>query len=370
MTTILGRSPEQQVKALSLKRVAVVMWKSYDGMAQAISAALAELGYIALPFEWDHPLPDQTDVVFSQGPYGRFLSVPRLLGQLPAQDRPLMVHWNDEGWPDLHLPWPILSGVARARSWVGRLSDSPSPTLRALSRLPPMKWLDRRMKRFSYLGDYHYAYRQGWLSLLVDFSRIYAGLHRAHGLPALAVPWGSIPSWSADLRLERDIDVLWMGARASRRRGALLDRVRSGLRQRGIEMYVADNEEHPFIFAAERTRMLNRAKITLNLTRTWYDDNFLRFPIVMPNRSLVVSEPLLPHCPEYVPGTHYVTAPVDQLGETIEHYLMHSEERQRIVDNAYDLVTNELTLKNCVARVMDAVANLGPIRQTDYRRVL
>src|SRR5262249_26869 len=158
---------------------------------------------------------------------------------------------------------------------------------------------------------YHYAYKQGWLSLLVDQSRIYAALRSAHGLPTLAVPWGAIPGreWSADLGLERDIDVLWIGARASRRRGTLLDQVRTDLRQRGIEMYVADNEAHPFIFGEERTRMLNRAKVTLNLTRTWYDDNFLRFSIVLPNRSLLVSEPLLAHCDEYVDGTHYVTAP-------------------------------------------------------------
>jgi len=220
------------------------------------------------------------------------------------------------------------------------------------------------MMRFSYMGDYHYAYRQGWLSLLVDFSKIYAALHSAHGLPTLAVPWGAIPAWSADLGLERDIDVLWMGARASRRRSALLDQVRADLRRRGIEMYVADNEEHPFIFAEERTRMLNRAKVTLNLTRTWYDDNFLRFSIVLPNRSLLISERMLAHCDDYVPGTHYVAAPAAQLGETIAHYVTHIAERQRIVDNAYRLVTETLTLKNSVARIMAALAEIARTRQT------
>src|SRR5260221_13927676 len=149
-----------------------------------------------------------------------------------------------------------------------------------------------------------------------------------------------------------------MGARATRRRGALIDRIRSDLRRRGIEMYVADNEEHPFIFAGERTRILNRAKITLNITRTWYDDNFTRFPIVMPNRSLVVSEPMLSHCPDFVAGKHYVAAPADQLAETIAHYLSNSDERQRIVDSAYALVTEDLTLKNCVARIMAAADEL------------
>jgi hypothetical protein len=66
---------------------------------------------------------------------------------------------------------------------------------------------------------------------------------------------------------------------------------------------MADNEENPFIFGETRTAFLNRAKITLNITRTWYDDNFSRFAYAVPNRSLVVSEPLLPHCPEYEAGS-------------------------------------------------------------------
>jgi hypothetical protein len=358
LTTVLDRLRHQPTTVTPINRVGVVLWQQVDGMAQAISQALVQLGYSVAPFEWNQPLPAGVDVVLSHGPYGRFLSVPERLAKLPPGQRPFLVHWNDEGLPDLRLPWPIMSGLGSARSRVGRLVDSSNPAAQTLTRLLRLKSIDRRLMRFSYLGDYRYAYQQGWLGLLVDQSKIYAALHSAHGLPALAVPWGAIPAWSADLRLERDIDVLWMGARASRRRGALLDRIRSELRRRGIEMYVADNEEHPFIFADERARMLNRAKVTLNLTRTWYDDNFLRFAIVLPNRSLLVSEPMLDHCPAYVAGRHYVAAPIDQLPDTIEYYLSHAAERQRIVDDAYGLVTNELTLKNCVARIMAAVGDL------------
>ena len=362
MTPTRSATPPQPAAPTPIGHVAVVMWKPYDGMAQAIAQALVELGYRVAPFGWDQPVPAGTAVVFSQGPYGRFLAVPSQLGQLPPDKRPLLVHWNDEGLPDLRLPWPIMSGLSRARSGVGRLIHAPHPLSQALARRPFIQWIDKRMMRFSYMGDYHYAYQRGWLSLLVDFSAIYATLHSAHGLPTLAVPWGAIPGWSADLGLERDIDVLWMGARATHRRSALLDRVRDDLRRRGIEMYVADNEEHPFIFGEERTRILNRAKVTLNLTRTWYDDNFLRFPIVMPNRSLVVSEPLLAHSPDYVAGTHYVVAPSARLADTVAHYLAQPDERQRLVDNAYALVTQTLTLKNCVARIMAAVAELSQTR--------
>jgi hypothetical protein len=347
-------------------QVAVIRWAELDGLAQAIQEALHSLGHTTRLVNWNSPLPGEVDVIFSQGPYGKFLQMPQQMAALPPAQRPVLVHWNDEGLPDLRLPWPVASALGAARSWLGRLEDKRQPRWRALAGLPPVRWLRQRGTRFRHLGDYHYAYRRGWLTLLVDFSRVYAALHSAHGLPTLAVPWGAVPGpeWYANLGLERDIDVLWMGARAGRRRGRLIDKVRAELRGLGIEMYVADNEERPFIFGEERTRLLNRAKITLNLTRTWYDDNYLRFPIVMPNRSLVVSEPLLPHCTDYVAGKHYVAAPIPELARTIAHYLRHDAERERIVAAAYELVTTDLALANCVAKIMAAI---GPAR-ADYRR--
>src|SRR5689334_3541412 len=132
-----------------LNRVAVVLWQPVDGMAQAIADALLQLGYDVVPFVWNQPLPQGVDAVFSQGPYGRFLSVPNQLEQLPLHKRPLLVHWNDEGMPDLRLPWPVLSGLGRLRSWVGRQVHAARPNW--LARLPGLRWMDRRMKRFSYL---------------------------------------------------------------------------------------------------------------------------------------------------------------------------------------------------------------------------
>jgi hypothetical protein len=333
-------------------RIALIQWSEHDGMAHSIYDALVTLGHPTTLVTAGCPLPPDTQVVFSQGPYGRFMEIPQQLRALPPGQRPLHVHWNDEGLPDLKIPWGLMYTLSRLRAWVGRLRYAEAPAQRALAKTPLVRWIDRRMNRFSYVGDYHWAYRQGYLSLLVDSSQIYADLHTAHGLPTLTVPWGSVPTWYADLGLERDIDVLWMGARASRRRSQLIDQVRAGLRAKGVEMYVVDNVERPFIFGDERTRILNRAKVTLNLTRTWYDDNFLRISIVMPNRSLVVSEPLLPHWPDYQAGQHYVSAPTDELAETIYYYLQHPAERQRIVEQAYQFITTRLPMTYAVGHIL------------------
>jgi hypothetical protein len=210
------------------------------------------------------------------------------------------------------------------------------------------------MLRFRYLGDYYYAHRRGWIDIFADTSEIYAEIHRRQGLPTIVAPWGSTPQWYEDLGLERDIDVLWMGTRGTKRRSSLLDRVRSELDANGVRTYVADGKENPFIFGNQRTYYLNRSKITLNITRTWYDDNFSRIALATPNRSLIVSEPVLPHCPSFIAGTHYVAASGDFLAETILYYLEHEEERLRIVENAYRLVTTKLVFRESIKLIMDA----------------
>ncbi|HEX7976835.1 MAG TPA: glycosyltransferase [Anaerolineales bacterium] len=130
--------------------------------------------------------------------------------------------------------------------------------------------------------------------------------------------------------------------------------MRAELRAQGVQMHVIDDVENPFVFGEDRTRIINRSKITLNLLRTWYDENSLRICMSAPNRSLVVSEPLLPHVPQYRPGVHYVSAPIEDLSRTILYYLEHADERQRIVENAYQLTTQVLTFGRSIQVIMDA----------------
>jgi len=300
-------------------------------------------------------IPETAEVVFSFGPYGKFLTIPRQLAKMPPDQKPIFVHWNTEGIPDLRIPWKIMSSIAGWRSWLGRVQDSRNGSARIPGTKRLFSLMESRMLRFRYLGDYYYARRRGWLDIFADTSEIYAEIHRRHGLPTIVAHWGATAQWYKDLGLERDIDVLWMGTRGTKRRSIILDRVRSELEGSGIRMHVADGKENPFIFDDERIYYLNRSKITLNITRTWYDDNFSRIALAAPNRSLIVSEPVLPHCPSFIAGTHYVSVPVEKLAETILYYLDHEEERLRIVENAYHLVTTKLAFRESIKSIMDAV---------------
>jgi hypothetical protein len=218
--------------------------------------------------------------------------------------------------------------------------------------------LAHRMIRYRNLGDYYLAHSSGWLDVFADSSVIYCQWHQKQGIQAIYAPWGATPRWYKNLRLERDIDVLWMGNRDSRRRHYMLNQLQKQLEARGASFYLADNIANPFIYDNNRIHYLNRAKISLNLTRTWYDDNYSRFSLAAPNHSLIVSEPLLPHCPDYVAGVHYVQTPFEQMADTIVHYLENDAERRRIVGNAYELVTGKLRFSNSINKIMTAAERL------------
>jgi len=343
---------EYETRAL---RVAIPISKDGNGIAEAIYVELEALGYQPEYFMLDGQAPANADVLFLFGPFDKFLHL--LLpyrGKSPAE-RPTLAFWNTEGLPDPRLPWPLVGPAAVARSWLDRLGDSDQPLARRFAATPAYARLEPRFLRFRYLGDYLYAFRHGLMDVFADISAVYAQTWRQRGLPALVAPFGSHQAWYQNLTLERDIDVLWMGKRATQRRSQALDHLRAELNRHGVDIYMVDNEEKPFVFGEERTQLLNRSKITLNLLRTWYDENSLRICMAAPNRSLVVSEPLLAHVPQYQADIHYVSAPLETLAETILFYLQNEPERERIVENAYELSTCELTFRSSMKTVMDAV---------------
>jgi hypothetical protein len=330
-------------------------WGGRLTLADCIADELVALGHRPVVFNSNRPVPWRVDVLVTFHPYGKLLPIANQLAQRPLRERPFWIHWNTEGLPDLRIPWRAVVAVGAVRSWLERRLDAQSRLAQHLKRKRPFSHLETRILRFRYVGDYHYLHRNGLLGLLADSSEIYARLHRRSGIPTVAAPWGASTRWFKDLGLERDIDVLWMGYRATKRRSRYLDQVRQELARRGVQMYVADNVEKPFIFEDERTQFLNRAKITLNLMRAWHDDNISRLTMAIPNRSLVVSEPLLPHCPAYVPGSHYVSAPVAALADEIVYYLRHEEERSQIVEKAYQLATEVMPFRRSVERIMAAI---------------
>jgi hypothetical protein len=335
-------------------RVAVPEWVEDDGIAKMIGFELEKLGYDPVLFFFDSSIPEGVDYLLTFGPYNRILPIWQNNARTALGRRPVVIHWNTEGMPDLRIPLTVVRALAAMRSKIGRMGHSGSVFDHFLYSTRPVSTIDQSFKRYRFHGDYEYACRKGWLHVLSDTSHIYSQIRSKIGIPTLYAPWGASQRWYKDLGLERDLDVLWMGTRGSQRRSRILDQVFRKLKLKGLNVYIADNEENPFIFGDERTRHLNRAKITLNITRTWYDDNFSRFTMACTNRSLVVSEPVLPHCTEFKENVHYVSAEIEDLANTIVYYLEHEEERRQIVDNAFQLMMGELKFEKSLRRMFAA----------------
>ncbi len=339
------------------ERIAIIKWSKPDGQSLAIGEAARSSGYEVVYFDHQEPVPENVGVVFTFGPYHRWTPIPQQLSRLNPAPRPLLLHWNFEGTPPLNVPHPLIKWFSLFRSAVDRLNNSDNQGVKRWLATPPLSFINTRFHKFRFIGDTCWATQNGLLDRFVTTSYLYAELYRKLNVSALVVPWGTSPLWHASLGCERDIDVLWMGKRRTTCRSKRLDAVREQLAAQGVTVYMVDGIERPFIYGDERTHILNRAKITLNLLPTWYDNNFPhRFHLAAANKSLVISDPLLPHHPAYQAGTHYVEAASDKLVPTILFYLRHSEAREKITSAAYHLATSEMTLEKSVHVILSSVA--------------
>jgi hypothetical protein len=175
------------------------------------------------------------------------------------------------------------------------------------------------------------------------------------GIRAEMVPLGYYPSYGRDLGLARDIDVLFLGDLRVPRRRRLLAR----LAKRGLRVERAGSWFSGEAWGERRTRLLNRTRILLNLQRFPGELAGLRMLLGMANKALVVSEPIFMPGP-YVEGTHWIASELERIPEVIAGCLADPQRCQAIVDAAFALVTQHLTLTRSAARIVDLVAAARP----------
>jgi hypothetical protein len=161
------------------------------------------------------------------------------------------------------------------------------------------------------------------------------------------VPLGYQAEHGRDLGIERDIDVLFLGDLNVPRRRRLLER----LSAKGIGVHATGSWFATETWGEERTRLLNRSKILLNLQRFPGELAGNRMILGMANKALVISEPIFLPGP-YQPETHWVPAALDEMPGTIARYLADVQRRQAIVEAGYDLVVNRLTLAQSTQQIV------------------
>lgn len=158
-----------------------------------------------------------------------------------------------------------------------------------------------------------------------------------------------------DLKVTRDIDVLFLGVSDDgRRKGAI-----AYLRKRGVAIAAMGHPDDPAFWGPQRTALINRAKIFLNVYRSPGQLSGLRMLLAMANKSLVVSEPV--YRPEpFVPGRHYVSSTFEDMPEVIERYLRSDAERQAITEEAFSFVTERLRMEDSVKKILELIESRRP----------
>ena len=181
--------------------------------------------------------------------------------------------------------------------------------------------------------------------------------------PRELVPLGWWPEYGRLLGLERDIDILFLGEAVPRRTKILRRLARAGVEVASVGGW----DTASGAWGEERTRLLNRTRVLLNLARHPGLLSGMRLQMGMANGALVASEPIFDPGP-YRPGEHFVEAPLSELPALVAHYLEHEEERAAIAERAHRFVTEELTLAASVDRLVELIDRASAARGSGSSR--
>jgi hypothetical protein len=359
----------------------ILMGRALSELADMLADSIARTGDAWRRFDDGDQSALEANILVLFGDCIRVPGTANLLRR--SEERPVTVLWGTELLPQPGLDPDTLEAGYRAadREESVRLSDSgfarlgrslvPRATQRRLRR-----WIIRRrildLRRpdpqdavtvedepreksvlFRRLRSIENAKREGWLDLVLASSPEQAGTLTAFGIPARFPSIGYHP-WMGESRdADRDLDVVFMG-KVTPRRAAVLKTIKRSLRSRGRNVSVYGHGREAF--GKERTAVLNRARISLNLHRLsgFWELPRPRILNAAACGSLIVTEPG-PSMTPFEAGTHLASAPPSEMSEVLLHYLEHDAERQAIAAAAERLVTTEFTLDGMVANVLEEV---------------
>ena len=299
-----------------------------------VADVLAQMGHRVSLIRDDFPHPNGFDLLWISGNANWY---PRILRQLAVHRRaggrrPLVLIRHTEP-----LPLPKNAPLPRPRLHLREIAKILLRDARATDPFTNARRLDQLARARLY-------------DVLVVSTPSRQAYLAEHGIGSSMVPMGYHPSYGHDLGLQRDIDVLFLGALDVPRRRRLIARLHEAkvpVQAMG-SWYAADT------WGESRTRLLNRTRILLNIQRFPGELSGQRMLLGMANKALVISEPVYMPGP-YQPGQHWVQAGIDDMPATIAHYLAHEHERRTIAEAGHDLAVNHLRLEQSVAEILALV---------------
>jgi hypothetical protein len=183
---------------------------------------------------------------------------------------------------------------------------------------------------------------------LVVTNRVAAATLARRGLSASVVPWGYSAAMAGEILPpamgDRDLAIVALGrtdAWVAWRRRELARLVASE-----PQLTVAEN-----VWGPERNALLRRSRVVLNIQRVQGNFVGLRLLLALAAGAIVVTEPMTDPYP-FVPGIHYVEAPLDRLLDETRALLADEKRRRRIAEAGQALFSDELTMVNSLRRVL------------------
>ncbi|UCB53370.1 MAG: glycosyltransferase family 1 protein [Candidatus Zixiibacteriota bacterium] len=300
-----------------------------------VTSLLSEAGYRVAQASNQRLHLTKTDILWILENANWFPIVCRQLQTMPRSERPTVVIWHSEP-----LPPPKSAGLSH-----------PCLHLRDIAKI----LLSDRLANDAYTNYFRLRalMDEGIPDLLLVSTPGRQQFLAEHGFSSKFVPLGyHRAEYGYDMGLQRDIEVLFLGALKIPHRKRLLKR----LRGRGTNLVAKGSWSDADHWGENRTELLNRTKVFLNLQRYPGELSGARLILGMANRALVISEPIYKPG-DFIPGKHFVSATSDEMPEVIEYYLNHDAERECIAAEGHRLVTQELTMERSISEILELISN-------------
>lgn len=173
---------------------------------------------------------------------------------------------------------------------------------------------------------------------------------RAAGIPVAVVPYGYHERIGGPFHSlgERDTQVLVLAHMVGGRRPRLLAGIETRLANHGIEV----ERVSAGIYGPERTRLMRRARVVLDIHRMPGNWPGFRFMVAAAAGAALVTEPLR-NPPPLVADEHYVEAPAELLADALLSLLADEPRRRRLVEASQQLLAGNLAMASVLPRLLD-----------------
>jgi hypothetical protein len=349
----------------------------YENVALSLADDLSALGHAVRRVEDGDRQALEADWLVMLGNASTFRKFPPLV-RARGQHRPATLVWQLE-----KLPPPDISSEADALGqrihrpdWAAYLG--PAGTAldrigrpRGIARRVAQRLLARRMLRLLKLPSacadelcpqtfqvmfaqaewfrMHAAADGGWLDAIAVSAPARIDYLRRMGLESQFVSVGYHAAWGAEQPVPRDIDVLFLGRTPGRRR-RWLDKLKRDLAAKGHRLTVVDRG----CFGAERTALVSRAKVVLNLQAIPWEWAGMRMLFSIGCGALVVSERSAAAA-NWVEGLHFVGADLPSLPDTIARWLADEPARLAFTHQARQSMLAVNSSDRVAAQLLDLV---------------